>query len=211
MSRASQPTIPFVLPLYEQMDAALLTTSNDSSLPFNLQCAASVGREKLLKYKVLAERNQYYIIGTSKEKGLSILFSIHTQSSVLHPFLRAAWFKTTVTTKGHKEDISRAQQNAIERVETLFTHVAQTYYDNPLPSDAAPEMAASSSASGPSISKGDAWLAQICDFELDIATPELQSKDQLKEEIQRYFKFEGGRGELQNPLAWWKVSPKLQN
>jgi hypothetical protein len=33
-----------------------------------------------------------------------------------------------------------------------------------------------------------------------------KSEDDIQEEIKRYLKFEGGRGELQAPLMWWKVS-----
>ena len=33
-----------------------------------------------------------------------------------------------------------------------------------------------------------------------------KSEDEVQEEIKRYLKFEGGRGELQAPLVWWKVS-----
>ena len=51
----------------------------------------------------------------------------------------------------------------------------------------------------------DAWLAKICEFEPLAMTPVAQSEDLFKEETRQYLHFEGGRGELQDPLAWWKV------
>jgi hypothetical protein len=65
MSSASQPTIPFVLPMYEQMDRHLLSSSTDDKLAPVLRKAALVGRAKLLKYKTPAQANHYYRMGTS--------------------------------------------------------------------------------------------------------------------------------------------------
>jgi hypothetical protein len=36
-------------------------------------------------------------------------------------------------------------------------------------------------------------------------TAALGPKELFEEELDRYIKFEGGRGELGKPLAWWKV------
>jgi hypothetical protein len=66
MSHASQPSIPFVLPLYEKMDRHLLDATRNSALPYIIRSAAISGREKLLKYKGFAVTNQFYVIGTSK-------------------------------------------------------------------------------------------------------------------------------------------------
>jgi hypothetical protein len=63
--------------MYEQMDAHLSSTSCNPNLPIKIQCAASAGREKLLKYKALMVTNQYYILGTSTSKiRLSIFFRL---------------------------------------------------------------------------------------------------------------------------------------
>ncbi|KAJ3914886.1 hypothetical protein F5877DRAFT_49611, partial [Lentinula edodes] len=64
MSRTSQPTIPFVLPAYHQLDTHLEAKSTETSLPKILTNAASVGLEKLRKYKRLADGNRFYVLGT---------------------------------------------------------------------------------------------------------------------------------------------------
>jgi hypothetical protein len=184
------------------MDSHLSNTSSNLNLPSNLRLAASGGREKLLKYKVFASKNQFYILGT---------FSCHFSGSltcslpsVLHPSLRAEWFKTTAPKTGSDDDKARAQKNAVEQAKSLFLHVAQTYYEHPLPSETNSTTANEGTPSQIQ-SDADGWLAGICDFETSIPTPVPRSKDLLKEETQRYLQFEGGRGELENPLAWWKV------
>ena len=54
------------------------------------------------------------------------------------------------------------------------------------------------------------WLSDICDFKI-AALPAEQSEDRrLREEIRRYLKFEGGRGDLTNPLAWSDLRSSLK-
>jgi len=67
MSRASIPTIPFVLPAYEKMDRHLLRVSKGATYGPALRHAALAGRGKLLKYKTLAENNQFYTIATGSQ------------------------------------------------------------------------------------------------------------------------------------------------
>jgi hypothetical protein len=64
MSRASIPTIPFVLLAYEKMDRHLVKVSKGATYGPALQRAALAGWGKLLKYKTLAENNQFYTIAT---------------------------------------------------------------------------------------------------------------------------------------------------
>jgi hypothetical protein len=64
MSRSSQPTIPFVLPLYEKMNAHILTAINNKNNHLKIRQGARSAQEKLLKYKGKAETNQFYTIAT---------------------------------------------------------------------------------------------------------------------------------------------------
>lgn len=66
MSRASVPTIPFVLPLYENLQKHLATATVDrTKLPLKIRQGAAAGLEKLLKYKRMAENHHFYQLGTS--------------------------------------------------------------------------------------------------------------------------------------------------
>jgi hypothetical protein len=62
MSRSKQPTIPFVLPLYEKTRTHILTTINNKNAHLKIRQGARSAQEKLLKYKVKAETNQFYTI-----------------------------------------------------------------------------------------------------------------------------------------------------
>jgi hypothetical protein len=72
MSRASIPTIPFVLPAYEKMDRHLVKVSKGATYSPALRRAALAGRSKLLKYKKLAENNQFYTIATGLQSSVRI-------------------------------------------------------------------------------------------------------------------------------------------
>ena len=90
---------------------------------------------------------------------------------------------------------------AIAKAETLFTYVAEQYKNSPL-SDEGEAAATPTPSSQDGATKN--WLSDICDFEIE-AYPAQQSGDRLDEELRRYFKFEGGQGDLNNPLVWYKV------
>lgn len=64
MSSSSQPTLPFVLPFYQQLDQHLLRAIENSTYTQDIHAGARVGHEKLLKYKKIAFDNQYYILAT---------------------------------------------------------------------------------------------------------------------------------------------------
>jgi hypothetical protein len=66
MSKASTPTISFVLPMYKLMDGHLQTLaySIDDTLPPVLQDAALAGLNKLEKYYTTARRHHFYMLGT---------------------------------------------------------------------------------------------------------------------------------------------------
>jgi hypothetical protein len=72
MSWASIPTIPFVLPACEKMDRHLVKVSKGATYGLALRCAALAGWSKLLKYKTLAENNQFYTIATGLQSSVRI-------------------------------------------------------------------------------------------------------------------------------------------
>jgi hypothetical protein len=129
----------------------------------------------------------------------------------LHPGLRAEWFKATVPkldtenaqNTAKQADVLKAQEDAVEKAEALFLHVSQTYYENP-PDSASAGLATAALASQHQPKSAD-WLESICDFEMALPPPAEHSEDLLKDEVRRYFRFEGGRCNLQDPLSWWKV------
>lgn len=122
--------------------------------------------------------------------------------AVLHPYLRAEWFKNTVP------DINdnQGRRDAVARAEALFMHVLQTYYENPPPGTSESGAAAppqSTSASASTCRSG--WGFEVFDFDVGASTP-IVSKDGWKEEGQCYLRFDGGRGTLDEPLTRWKAS-----
>lgn len=66
MSSSSQPTLPFVLPFYQQLDQHLIRIAVNTIYGADIRGAAKVGHAKLLKYKEPAFKNQYYILATGK-------------------------------------------------------------------------------------------------------------------------------------------------
>ncbi|KAF9552914.1 hypothetical protein CPC08DRAFT_646303, partial [Agrocybe pediades] len=184
MSISQYPTIPFVLPVYELMKNKLTLTIESPAVPPLLRGAARAALSKLHKYREKALNNQYYKL-----------------AAVLHPGMRAEWFKLTV-----KGSDPIGQRDAVSKAETLFRHVAATYIKDevsePTPTqsdDNAFREAAASSAGG--------VLSSILDFEIDdiVVPATMTPKEMFEDELRRYLRFEGGRGNAMNPLVWWKV------
>jgi hypothetical protein len=198
--------------MYEQMDRHLMNTAANMTLPQIIRSAASMARVKLTKYKMMADNNQYYIIGTGMYIQCMVYYVITqlTRVAVLHPYLRAEWFKETAPkpdrTRPAAEQASAeaVQKAAVEKAKTLFTHVAQTYYENPPTVKSTPSMAPTTAQQDHK--SASTWLNSICAFEVAEVPVAEASQDRLQDELRRYFKFEGGRGEISNPLGWWKVS-----
>ncbi|KAH7870481.1 uncharacterized protein C8R40DRAFT_639107 [Lentinula edodes] len=177
MSRTSQPTIPFVLPAYHQLDTHLEAKSTETSLPKILTNAASVGLEKLRKYKRLADGNRFYVLGT-----------------VLHPGMRSKWFETLGTTSWEREDHR-------DKAETMFRHVALDYFQEQLTSPT-PDQSSLNKPKPPA----NGFLSQMCAVDLSfIPTSPRATQADLEDEISRYLRFEGGVGKTQEPLEWWQV------
>jgi hypothetical protein len=123
---------------------------------------------------------------------LCIWFNLATLL-VLNPFFRAYWFD---------QDAKSAK--------TLVSDIAARYLQDhgsaPVYADAAaPPQPAALTSSLPS--SGSGLLKSMGSFEIP-AVPipsQMSDKEQLDDKLKRYFGFEGGRGNMLNPLPWWKV------
>lgn len=73
MSKNKEPTIPFVLPTYFQLEAHLksIMVASERTYGMALRSAATRGHAKLEKYFAMARKNQHYVLGTG-ELSLSI-------------------------------------------------------------------------------------------------------------------------------------------
>ncbi|KAJ2920749.1 hypothetical protein H1R20_g16345, partial [Candolleomyces eurysporus] len=195
LSSSKCPTIPFVLPIYDALEKHLSAIiGNSQRYTFTVRTAVSIGKAKLLKYKSLAVQNHNYILGTA-----------------LHPYLRAEWFRKTVPFN-HNPPIRQEivdQNLAVEHVQILVKLVAEKYQ-----SEIASESSKATSASTqppahslPNALSASSSLASLCDFDFELPSAMLSTTptQQLDDELTRYFSFEGGRGELYDPLGWWKT------
>ncbi|KAF8914286.1 hypothetical protein CPB84DRAFT_1841013 [Gymnopilus junonius] len=168
---------------------------------------ATSALEKLEKYKGKAEANQFYKLGT-----------------MLHPSLRAGWFKNRVTdpipwvlvtgANGQKRYKTKEefQNNEVDKAEVLFRQVTTTYFED-APKSASTENSSSDSQDQPptkATKASESWLVSIFDFDMTEAakpaTITATPKELFKDEIKRYLRFEGGRGDPMDPLTWWKAS-----
>jgi len=66
MSRSKTPTLPWAIPMYQQMQESLHTNLADSSLSPRMHRAIKKGLAKLGHYYDLAKLNHFNIIATSK-------------------------------------------------------------------------------------------------------------------------------------------------
>jgi hypothetical protein len=101
-----------------------------------------------------------------------------------------------------------ARQEEVDKVTTLFRHVATTYHENtPVSSDvtpATPEPSSSSYGTGFLVS-----MLQVDVTDMVLTNAAQTPHERFEDELRRYLRFEGGRGEVSNPLGWWKVRPSL--
>jgi hypothetical protein len=121
-----------------------------------------------------------------------------TPVTALHPSLRTEWFRNLAL----KSD-KKACQDAVDKATMLFRHVATSYHENdPTPLDVIPASQPDSSSSN-----SGGFLASMLEVEVADVAPAISQKpdEKFADEVQHYLKFEGGRGKMSNPLAWWKV------
>ncbi|KAG6839502.1 hypothetical protein C0991_002004, partial [Blastosporella zonata] len=120
----------------------------------------------------------------------------HLAKIVLHPSLHAEWFKRT-------ETLEAAQKDAVAKATTLFTALATVYDAERLSMQSeSPTQQAVPAGTGASGLRYQ-YLEMLCDMDVDVPASSV-SREDINSEIQQYLKFEGGRGDLQSPLEWWK-------
>ncbi|PPR01987.1 hypothetical protein CVT24_011114 [Panaeolus cyanescens] len=200
MSTSSQPTIPFVLPTWLSLRRELEKAAANSFLPQKIRNAASAGLLKLQKYESLAQKNQHCIIGT-----------------VLHPSLRSKWFGNQAPLGASDEERRPYESSA----EEIVQHVAMVYAEEMKEAKAQTAQTAATanppvpqalpkSSSPPSLAASQSWLASICGTPFTTETPHtpdtptLTIKEEVEDELKRYFSFQGGPAKLEEPLIWWK-------
>ena len=100
--------------------------------------------------------------------------------------MRGAWFANTRSTAE-----AQARQDGTFTAEDLFRHVAEIYFNNSVTRPSTPSLS---------------FLAAACNSHVP-STPAVRSTPEeiFREELKRYLAFEGGRGNLTDPLGWWKI------
>ncbi|CAA7264626.1 unnamed protein product [Cyclocybe aegerita] len=181
ISHGGMPTIPFALPVFVAMEFHLKKFSDDAqAFSYKVRAGAKAGLAKLKIYADRAFSNQYYLLGT-----------------VLHPNLRTRWFSKLGQGKPDES-----------RVEALLHHVAETYKEEH-PAQNNHEDTSTFTGLKSLAARSRDILEDICDVDIPEATKITSQQTALEDEIKRYIKFEGGKGNLYDPLAWWKArTPK---
>lgn len=99
------------------------------------------------------------------------------------------------------------QQGMIMKAEILPMHVVTTYLKDASP--LLPSSKTNNILNSLAIKKGRCLMDEACDVQIS-ETKTLNivanSLDLLRDEIEHYIRFHRGRGDLQKPLLWWKVS-----
>ncbi|KAF5372244.1 hypothetical protein D9758_004983 [Tetrapyrgos nigripes] len=175
LSHSHTPTLPFVLPMYRHMANELHLCSNDSSFPATMCGAMHEGIKKLDKYHKLAKENHFYVLATA-----------------CHPAFRLRWFGPA-----HSDEYVRAH--------AIFETAYQTYASM-----------VPSGPSGTSLQKPSRDLPANKSFLLGLTkTTSLVSIEPGHEktpppaapqqsEFDRYISNEGGEGDIEKPLDWWR-------
>ena len=94
MSQSKTPTLPWAIPMYQQMQVSLHANLADSSLPPRMHRAVKKGLAKLGHYYSLAKLNHFNIIATCKRLQISLpkTFLMITEPTVCHLALHLSWF-----------------------------------------------------------------------------------------------------------------------
>jgi len=132
--------------------------------------------------------------------------------------MRCTWFSNLATNPRDPGDTpsSFATSNEVEKAKILLWHVAKTYLPEVSGSSSAPkdtESSATSQKPQGSLSRQPSLLSKALAFKPqddnnDIVTqPTPQAM--LDSEIDRWHKFEGGKGNEDAPLMWWKENGSL--
>jgi hypothetical protein len=66
MSRSKTPTLPWAIPMYQQMQESLEANLDDTALPPRMHNAITAALVKLKHYYDMAKMNHFNILATSK-------------------------------------------------------------------------------------------------------------------------------------------------
>lgn len=122
--------------------------------------------------------------------------------------MRAAWFRRTASHETDPTKLKKAQDDAVTRAKIIFEASASGYQAEmdaeSEESDATPKASAAPLQSSQSSSS---FLDDFCDIPdiTPLEVPTMSRYESLQDELKRYYAFEGGKGDLFDPLAWWKV------
>ncbi|KAF5326856.1 hypothetical protein D9619_005142 [Psilocybe cf. subviscida] len=182
----SQATPLFALPLYLKLENHLHSTIGDRvNNHIKVRHGVQAGLAKLLQYQAYADKNQYYKVATA-----------------LHPSLHSKWFRKL----GHSET---EQNHLVLQVEDLVKLIEKTYAPKYGILQSASNLSAAMHSKSTVPATTSAFLTDVCTINVPTVSPTVANMttiEILKDEIKRYFKnFEGGLGELNHPLAWWKI------
>jgi hypothetical protein len=130
---------------------------------------------------------------------------------VLHPSMRTEWFRKPVPVPPgasiNDEKHTAAQEAAVNRVKIIVESVARSYQQEASNKDSTSTSTSSGVQGTASGLKASSSLHSL--FDVEVKAPvakELSSEEKLQAELKRYYAFEGGRGDPDDPLGWWKVS-----
>ncbi|CDO77912.1 hypothetical protein BN946_scf184727.g1, partial [Trametes cinnabarina] len=174
MSYAGRPTLPFVLPVYEQMRKSLQAHVEDATLPPPLRNAVAAGLLKLQEYYQYAKESQYTVVAT-----------------VVHPSLRLNWFRAL-------GDAHRL------RAEVIFQHVYEEYATLAEPQSDQPDPPVPTLDDNSRHNDSFLEAAVNIDGNDPCPASTASSNQPERSELDRYLAGDGGAGSLRDPLAWWK-------
>ena len=127
--------------------------------------------------------------------------------------MRTRWFAKTAVPHpmATPEDKKKQELEMVEKAEALLTHVAETYLEKATPSSTTLVPSTHTNATSESMPvKSSSFMDDACVVKVvGVQVSETTSTplELLADEIKHYTEFQGGKGDLQKPLAWWKASP----
>lgn len=113
-----------------------------------------------------------------------------------------------VSPTGKPDEDRRAQEEKIAKIEAIVGVAAENRAQEATP-DSGEELS-SEQEPEPSHSASsflDHQLRDLCSVQFAAPPqPQLTSKEHVRDELRRYFAFECNTANVEDPLAWWKVS-----
>jgi hypothetical protein len=109
---------------------------------------------------------------------------------------------------GRPDEDRKAQDEKIAKIEAIVGVAAENRAEETTP-DSGEELSSQQEPepSGSASSFLDHQLHDLCSVELATTPqPQLTSKERVRDELRHYFAFECNTANVEDPLAWWKVS-----